>query len=75
MTENIPELPVNKVAFVIDGEVVDILYAHDRLEAILLSNPTIVDITDVKNNSNGDVRMGDSYNKTTKKFSTPAVGS
>lgn len=42
---NIPEMPF-KVAFVIDGEVVDILHTDERLAAIFLSNPTIVDATE-----------------------------
>lgn len=74
MTENAPALPVNKIAFIIDDEVVDIIYAHDRLSAVLLSDPLIVEVTDVKNDGNNDVNMGDTYNKKTKKFTVKVVG-
>ena len=40
-----PVLPPNKIAFVLDGVVQDVLHTDDRLAAILLSNPTIVDAT------------------------------
>ena len=39
-----PPLPEGKVAFIIDGVVEDVLHVPDRLAAILLSNPTIVDV-------------------------------
>jgi hypothetical protein len=38
-------LPPVKIAFVIDGEVVDVLHTDDRLAAIFLSQPTILDVT------------------------------
>jgi hypothetical protein len=74
MTENNVVLPNNKVAFIIDGEVVDILHTHDRLAAILLSEPTIVDITNVKSEANNDILPGYTYNAETKTFAPPAVG-
>lgn len=40
-----PVLPPNKIAFVIDGVVQDVFHTDDRLAAILLSQPTIVDVT------------------------------
>lgn len=40
-----PVLPPNKIAFIIDGEVLDVFHTDDRLAAILLSNPTIVNAT------------------------------
>ena len=40
-----PSLPPVKIAFVIDGVVADVLHTDDRLAAIFLSNPTIVDVT------------------------------
>lgn len=39
-------LPPVKVAFVIDGEVVDVIHTDERLAAILLSAPIIVDVTE-----------------------------
>ncbi len=73
MTENSAVLPI-KIAFIIDGEVVDILHTQDRLAAILLSEPTIVDITDIKNDSNSDIYPGWAYDSTTKAFTPPVVG-
>jgi len=74
MTEKASELPFNKIAFIIDGQVVDILHTQDRLAAILLSDPTVVDITDIKNDSNSDIYPGWTYDSTTKSFTPPAVG-
>jgi hypothetical protein len=36
------------IAFVLDGEIVSILNTDERMAAILLSNPIIVDITEEK---------------------------
>jgi hypothetical protein len=41
-----PVLPPNKIAFILDGKVQDVFHTDDRLAAILLSQPTIVDVTD-----------------------------
>lgn len=41
-----PTLPPNKIAFILDGKVQDVFHTDDRLAAILLSNPTIVDVTE-----------------------------
>lgn len=46
MTTGNPELPPVKIAFVIDGVIVDVLRTDDRLASIFLSNPTIVDATE-----------------------------
>ena len=73
MTEN--NVPYIKLALIIDGEVVDILHTQDRLAAILLSNPTVVDITDVKNDSNSEIYPGWTYDSTDYTFTPPVVGS
>ena len=39
-------LPPKKVAFVIDGVIQDILHTDERLAAIMLSEPLIVDVSD-----------------------------
>lgn len=39
-------LPPYKIAFVIDGEVADILHTDERLFAIFMSNPKLVDVTE-----------------------------
>lgn len=46
MTEQTPALPPVKIAFVIDGKVVDLLHTDERLAAIFLSQPTIIDATE-----------------------------
>jgi hypothetical protein len=74
MTQNSNVHPPIKIALIIDGEVVDILHAHDRLAAILLSDPTVVDITDIKNDFNSEIYPGYTYNAKTKKFTPPVVG-
>ena len=45
MTDQTPSLPPVKIAFVIDGTIVDVLHTDERLGAIFLSDPTIVDVT------------------------------
>jgi hypothetical protein len=58
MTEEVqptqPVLPPNKIAFVIDGKVVDVFHTDDRLAAILLSGPVILDVASYyENKPNG----------------------
>ena len=40
------QMPPVKLAFVIDGKVLDVLHTDDRLAAIFLSEPEIIDVTD-----------------------------
>ena len=40
-----PPMPPHAIAFVIDGVVADLLFTEDRLAAILLSEPTMVEVT------------------------------
>lgn len=49
MTEESNEVNLTPVrlAFIIDGEVVDIMYTDDRLGAILLSAPKVIDISNL----------------------------
>ena len=51
-TQNIPaEIPaenIKKLAYVIDGKVVQTLSTDERMWAIIWSDPTIVDITDIR---------------------------
>jgi hypothetical protein len=50
-TQEVPvEVPIEnikKLAYVIDGKVVQTLSTDERMWAIILSNPTIVDITNI----------------------------
>jgi hypothetical protein len=62
------QLPVDRVAFVIDGEVVEILYVNEKLAAILNSNPLIVDVTGLTVDVGGIVQAGTLYDYETKTF-------
>lgn len=61
-----PELPPIKIAFVIDGKVVDVLHTDERLAAIFLSEPTIVDVTDME-----PIRIDATYDPKTGTFTNP----
>jgi hypothetical protein len=63
------ELPPIKIAFILDGEVVDILHTDDRLAAIFLSNPISVDITDNMIDNGGTAGIGSLYDPETNTFS------
>lgn len=68
------ELPPVKLAFVIDGEVVDLLFTDERLAAIFLSEPIIVDVTElIETEGKGSVLVGSIYDPETKKFSHPTT--
>ena len=74
MTENMPEqnqevqLPPYKLAFIIDGEIADILHTDERLEAIFTSNPLVIDVTGNLIEEGGNVVVGGTYNYETKEF-------
>lgn len=55
-------LPPIKIAFVIDGAVVDVLHTDARLAAIFLSEPKIIDVTD-KFEEGWPVAVGAIYNE------------
>lgn len=63
-----PHIPTHPytIAFIIDGEVVDLLRVHEHLGAALLSNPLIVDVTNLQS-----INVGDIYDETTKTFKDP----
>lgn len=66
-SENI-NMPPIKLALVIDNMVADILHTDDRLAAIFLSNPTIVDVTGEDGKSTANIN--DIFNPETKTFSS-----
>jgi hypothetical protein len=47
MTEIIADLVPARIAFIIDGVVQDVLNTDDRLAAIFLSQPKVVDVTEI----------------------------
>ena len=71
MAQHNHELPPVRVAFVLDNTVVDILNTDDRLGAIFLSNPTVVDITGNENLS--VITIGSEYNPETNEFTAPSL--
>jgi hypothetical protein len=62
------ELPPIKIAFLIENNVVEILNTDDRIAAILLSNPVIMDVTDRINNEEEYIMLGSTYNAETDMF-------
>ena len=73
----IPELPPVKIAFVIDGEVVDVLHTDERLGAIFLSQPIVVDVSEWYAANPGRVLVKATYDGTTfieaVKEETPSI--
>lgn len=69
MTEN--QLPPMKIAFVIDNKVVDILHTDERLAAIMLSEPVILDVTGENGSQNAHV--GDTYNPENQTFTSNII--
>ena len=47
MSESHAELPPIKVGFLIDNVLVDVLHTDERLAAIFLRSPTMLDLTDI----------------------------
>lgn len=66
--------PPIKLAFVIENEVVDILHTDERLAAIFMSNPVIVEVTEnfYDENNNPSVVIGATYNSETQQFTNPS---
>jgi hypothetical protein len=55
------EQPPIKLAFILDGEVADILHTDERLAAIFLSNPIVLDVTEKITEDPNSVRPGMGY--------------
>lgn len=66
--------PPIKLAYIIDNEVVDILHTDERLAAIFMSNPVIVEVTEnfYDENNNPSIVIGATYNPETQQFSNPS---
>jgi|694.fasta_scaffold87616_4 hypothetical protein len=58
---------MRKVALIIDGEVVDIIYTDDRFASILLSNPLGIDVTERLPSES--ILVGYQYNSQSDTFS------
>lgn len=59
--QNNTEVELRSIAFVIDGEIVDVLNTDTRFAAILLSNPVTVDITGNSVEFGGEIGLGTKY--------------
>ena len=55
------EQPPIKLAFILDGEVADILHTDERLAAIFLSNPIVLDVTEKMTEDPNSVKPGMGY--------------
>lgn len=64
MADETPSIPPRRVAFIIDNVIQDVLHTDERLAAIFLSEPIMVDITDAPD----FVNMGSSYDPETGSF-------
>lgn len=64
-------LPPVKIAFIIDEEVVDILHTDERLAAIFLSQPIILDVTG--EDGRAICEVGSTYDVATKTFGPKPV--
>lgn len=62
-------LPPYKIAFVVEGEVADILHTDERLFAIFMSNPVIVDVTEQITANPSSILVGSLYDKESNTFS------
>jgi len=67
MVDNVTQnnLTPIKIAYVLDGKVVDILHTDERLSAIFMSNPIIIDVTTQFDADNSSVRIGMYYDQAT----------
>jgi hypothetical protein len=61
-----------KLVFVLDGRVQDLLGTQDRLGAILLSEPLVIDVSDLIKDPSNNIQMNSKYDYETGKFSLPS---
>lgn len=59
--ENNTETNIRSIAFVIDGEVIEIINTDTKFAAILLSNPITLDVTGNADEFGGQVSLGTKY--------------
>ena len=69
MSEN-NNLTPKKLAVITDNVVVDVLNTDERLAAILLSQPSVLELTEEYEEVNS--RIGNVYDESTQKFMTPS---
>jgi hypothetical protein len=62
-----------KLAFILDGEVADVLHTDERLAAIFTSNPIVLDVSQRFIDDPLSVATGAKYDATTGIFTEPEV--
>lgn len=62
-----------KLAFIIDGEVADVLHTDERLAAIFTSTPLVLDVSTRFVEDPLSVSVGAKYNAETGEFTEPEV--
>jgi len=62
-----------KLAFILDGEVADVLHTDERLAAIFTSNPIVIDVSERFVEDPLSVSTGARYNAETGEFTEPEV--
>jgi hypothetical protein len=68
MTEQQNNVPPRKLALIIDGEVIEVLHTDERLAAIFLSEPLVIDVSDYVTDSTTRELVGKLYSPDTKEF-------
>lgn len=57
-----------KLVFILDGRVQDLLGTQDRLAAILLSEPLVLDVSELIKDPSNNIQMNAKYDYETGKF-------
>lgn len=70
-TETIQTLAPARIAFIIDGVVQDVLNTDDRLAAIFLSQPKVVDVSEISESE--FITSGYTYDEASNTFTKPQV--
>jgi len=66
MAQHNHEMPPVKVAFILDNVVADVLHTDNRLAAIFLSDPVVIDVTDHQDVN--IITADSSYDPSTQRF-------
>lgn len=64
MSTETPPIPPRRIAFIIDNVIQDVLHTDERLAALFLSEPIILDITDEPSH----IDIGIKYDPETNSF-------
>lgn len=67
MAEDIQLGPI-RLAFIIDNQVVDLLHTDERFKSIFMSNPLIIDVTNIEDTPGQYVMVGSTYDPATGNF-------